>query len=1095
MKNFIFFHLQVELTHHSNSNGDKSGHQQQQHGKKQCYRDSLEGQDFVNKVSRFEYMTHGGSQNNQIRSPERTKHQGRSRSDERSPRSPPSASPNRSQTTFTLTAVPRSPTLARKAIIKTTQPGSSVTVTQLDENITILNSRTIKPPTDTTNNRTQAEQVNHTPPSGHQSRSKEVKRSPFLSRRTPSKSKSPKRNQSPKSSGGENSDVTNNKSGGVLQSIKNALKSPKLSRRSISKSPVRRNPNISEHTENNNNNKEPVPRDSEKSSCSPLLSRRKVSKSPNRKDPNAKPPAGDPKSIAQRSPKLPRKSGTSQQQQQQQQQASGQPSSPKPHRVQFTSPNGARPNSGSYKSSSSSGKSSPTDPLKRNSYPHTPSSPQNSFQSEAFSVKVTPQSKGEGESSDLSRSSGGHSERTRSASPPGCFSLASESPSGGASTTSPGSAGVLKSSKTISLSFKFPSPGSFGANPKDPDSPGPNISVLRGPQSPDSTKCPTSPISPVNSQGKAPPPVLPKPKNPKNKKTVTQRSASPINLSANRPPTGKKTEEVTWENFKGEKCFSKDTAVTRVAVPGYEPQNQRRSKSSSDNADVKSAPRIESLASTASSSSFTSVSSMSSGLSNGNAVKMETAKQQKETTGDTPNGVGLQMPTTTIVAATTPSHDALGNSLSSKPETGTSPPSRVAFGVKVLPDPEELAVFGSTSKEVKAHRSPRDKSPHVNFVDNTPKFPTAELLEQSQSNGEFKFNGLHSNENQNKNNVHSAMNDDIAAKHETACFDELEFGELTDSQQDLRDLHQRMVDERKEEQRMAEREKQRLDDILNMCAEYEKQLERERLGLVANKRDSCDSLKSEGSRNSMTKIKTNGSLTMLATSPTLTHKDGALTSSWGRRSSNSSASEDDLSGDNGTIKRRPNNSNNSHVVGLDTHGTSGISSGTIGNNSTTATSGNILPLGNNTNSSSIDSSSTTNASANLNSFSSALNYENVYTTTPSPRRNVPNYGQSISHDSAVKNRATLRSTDHREVSDLGMKLNLIGVSSPLSGKPEPWSPTDARDPNFDSSLTPVNLEIKEPITPTSSGIGTASNDSLDGTKVSWSWREIFFDEN
>ena len=1074
--------LQVKLAHHSN--GDKSGHQQQQqHGRKQRYRDSLEGQDFVNKVSRFEYMTHGVSQNNQVKSPERTKPQGRSKSDERSPRSPPSASPNRSQTTFTLTAVPRSPTLARKAIIKTTQPGSGVTVTQLNENITILNSRTIKTHPDTPNKRTQAEQVNHTPPSGHQSRSKEVKRSPFLSRRTPSKSKSPKRNQSPKSSGTENSDTTNNKSGGVLQSIKNALKSPKLSRRSISKSPVRRNPKISEHTEKNNNNKEPVPRDSEKSSCSPLLSRRKVSKSPNRKDPNAKPPAGDPKSIAQRSPKLSRKSGTPQHQQQQQQQVSGQPSSPKPQRVQFTSPNGARPNSGSYKSSSSSGKSSPTDPLKRNSYPNTPSSPQNSFQSEAFSVKVTPQSKVEGESSDLSRSSGGHAERTKSASPPGCFSLASESPSSGASTTSPNSAGVLKSSKTISLSFKFPSPSSFGANPKDPVSPGPNISVLRGPQSPDSTNGPTSPVSPVNSQGKAPPPVLPKPKNPKNKKTVTRRSASPINLSANRPPTGKKTEEVTWENFKGEKCFSKDTAVTRVAVPGYEPQSQRRSKSSSDNADVKSAPRIESLASTASSSSFTSVSSMSSGLSNGNAVKMETAKQQKEATGDkTPNGVALPMPSTSTT--TTPSHDALGSSPSSRPETGTSAPSRVAFGVKVLPDPDELAVFGSTSKEVKAHRSPRDKSPHVNFVDDTPKFPTAELLEQSLSNGEFKFNGHRSNENQNKNNVHSAMNDDIAAKHETACFDEVEFGDLTDSQQDLRDLHQRMVDERKEEQRMAEMEKQRLDDILNMCAEYEKQLERERLGIVANKRDSCDSLKSEGSRNSMTKIKTNGSLTMLATSPTLTHKDGPLTSSWGRRSSNSSASEDDLSGDNGTIKRRPNNSNNNHhVVGFDTPGTSGIPSGTIGNNST-STSGNTLPLGN-TSSSSINSSSTATASANLNSFSSALNYENVYATTPSPRRNVPSYGQSVSHDSAVRNRATPRSTDHRDVSDLGMRLNLIGVSSPLAGRPEPWSPTDARDPNFDTSLIPVNLEIKEPITPTSSGIGTASNDSLDRTKVSW----------
>ena len=337
--------FQVELAHHpSNSNNKATAGQQQQHGKKQRYRDSLEGQDFVNKVSRFEYMTHG-NHNNQAKSPEKVTKQS-SRSDERSP---PGVSPNRSQTTFTLTAVPRSPTLARKAVIKTSQPGSNVTVTQLDDNITILNSRTIKTPG--LNNKQPVNQVNHTPPSGHQSRSKEVKRSPFLSRRTPSKSKSPKRHQSPKESqGGETSEKT-----GVLQSIKNALKSPKLSRRSISKSPVRGNPNISENTANNNNNKanKAPPQDSEKSSCSPLVSRRKVSKSPNRGNPNAKPPAGDPKSIAQRSPKLNRKSGSGQQ-----------PGSPKAQRVQFTSPSGYRPNSGGYKtvSNSSSGKSSQLTP-------------------------------------------------------------------------------------------------------------------------------------------------------------------------------------------------------------------------------------------------------------------------------------------------------------------------------------------------------------------------------------------------------------------------------------------------------------------------------------------------------------------------------------------------------------------------------------------------------------------------------------------------------------------------------------------------------------------------------------------------------------
>ena len=209
--------------------------------------------------------------------------------------------------------------------------------------------------------------------------------------------------------------------------------------------------------------------------------------------------------------------------------------------------------------------------------------------------------------------------------------------------------------------------------------------------------------------------------------------------------------------------------------------------------------------------------------------------------------------------------------------------------------------------------------------------------------------------------------------------------------------------------------------------------------------------------------------------------------SWGgRRSSNSSASEEDLSGDNGTIKRRPPNSN-AHHLGVSSSDSSGAS-GTIGNNSTA--SGNNTTLNNTSsslNSSSNKSTANNNASASLNSSSSytnAMDYDNVdnYALTPSPRRNQPAYGQSISHDSGVRARVTPRSTEHQDVSDLGMRLNLIGVSTPQ--KPEPWSPTDMSGPNFDSSLTPVNLEIKEPITPTSSGIGTASNDSLDRTKVS-----------
>ena len=50
---------------------------------------------------------------------------------------------------------------------------------------------------------------------------------------------------------------------------------------------------------------------------------------------------------------------------------------------------------------------------------------------------------------------------------------------------------------------------------------------------------------------------------------------------------------------------------------------------------------------------------------------------------------------------------------------------------------------------------------------------------------------------------------------------------LSASQQDLRHLHTRMVEERKKEQEVACKEQQRLDDILNICADYQREMEEE----------------------------------------------------------------------------------------------------------------------------------------------------------------------------------------------------------------------------------------------------------------------------
>ncbi|KAK3106893.1 hypothetical protein FSP39_002139, partial [Pinctada imbricata] len=65
---------------------------------------------------------------------------------------------------------------------------------------------------------------------------------------------------------------------------------------------------------------------------------------------------------------------------------------------------------------------------------------------------------------------------------------------------------------------------------------------------------------------------------------------------------------------------------------------------------------------------------------------------------------------------------------------------------------------------------------------------------------------------------------DIKSHRNTFEGMDFDFNELTASQQDLTIKHREMVAERKKEQEMEKIEKQRLEEILNMCAEYEEQM-------------------------------------------------------------------------------------------------------------------------------------------------------------------------------------------------------------------------------------------------------------------------------
>jgi len=132
---------------------------------------------------------------------------------------------------------------------------------------------------------------------------------------------------------------------------------------------------------------------------------------------------------------------------------------------------------------------------------------------------------------------------------------------------------------------------------------------------------------------------------------------------------------------------------------------------------------------------------------------------------------------------------------------------------------------------------------------------------------------------------------------DSASISDLESEDLSASQQDLRTLYQQRRAERLQEQKAAELEKQRLEEILKLCTEF---------GLSSDISSSLlvgeDGSNAKAERqNSVGRIKTNGSLTMLAGLPSA--ESSSVLERRLNQSGSGSNSDDDV--DRGTIRRRP----------------------------------------------------------------------------------------------------------------------------------------------------------------------------------------------
>ncbi|XP_076109688.1 uncharacterized protein LOC143078681 isoform X7 [Mytilus galloprovincialis] len=136
------------------------------------------------------------------------------------------------------------------------------------------------------------------------------------------------------------------------------------------------------------------------------------------------------------------------------------------------------------------------------------------------------------------------------------------------------------------------------------------------------------------------------------------------------------------------------------------------------------------------------------------------------------------------------------NHISPAGSKGSSPNSRSPLNsVAITPKQKEKKPFNFTESATSRVRNATD----------------ADLLAESIINGDFLGTC------------------DIESNRNTFDGIDFNFDELTASQQDLTMKHRENVEERKKEQEQEKIEKQRLEEILSMCADYEKQIEDERV--------------------------------------------------------------------------------------------------------------------------------------------------------------------------------------------------------------------------------------------------------------------------
>lgn len=292
-------------------------------------------------------------------------------------------------------------------------------------------------------------------------------------------------------------------------------------------------------------------------------------------------------------------------------------------------------------------------------------------------------------------------------------------------------------------------------------------------------------------------------------KSPTSKGSGKFNISAPDNRSGRRSGE-NFQNYPGEKLFTKDTATTRVSAsilqaPVIAPKPDINSQ----------------VLNTGNLGSFGSVSSRrksSESRNSRSSTKSTDSSSPAVVSGNTSPGTGnvffsgsvSPVKKTELPAA----HYFDSYGVQRSPEQVTQSgynavqkPGALTLERPVITSPKPqisapvvtVDLVKSDSKE-DSHK--QENSVDVERVKNG--IATKDLLTVDKSNG------------------------DVAVSRNTFEGIDFDFNELTESQKDLTLKHREIVAERKQEQEMERLERLRLEEILNMCADYERQIEDEK---------------------------------------------------------------------------------------------------------------------------------------------------------------------------------------------------------------------------------------------------------------------------